>query len=59
MLNRRKLLAASAATLAAGTIGASGARAQADWPAKPVKVIVPYPPGGGTDGFGRITADIL
>src|SRR5215203_2256481 len=58
MLNRRKLLAASAASAAtaaaAGSWGASGVWAQADWPNKPVKVIVPYPPGGGADTTARI-----
>jgi tripartite-type tricarboxylate transporter receptor subunit TctC len=51
MLTRRRLMAASAACLAAG---ASGARAQTDWPSKPVKVIVPYPPAGGADTVSRI-----
>src|SRR5438128_187299 len=46
MLTRRHLMGASAAWLAAG---ATGARAQAEWPSKPVKVIVPYPPAGGPD----------
>ena len=50
MLTRRNLLAASAAWLAAS----DGARAQADWPNKPVKVIVTYPPGGGADTTARI-----
>jgi hypothetical protein len=36
MLTRRHLLTSSVALLAAG-----GARAQTDWPNKPVKVIVP------------------
>ena len=29
------------------------------WPQKPLKVIVPFPPGGVTDGIARITADWL
>ena len=51
MLTRRHLMAASAACLAAGT---TGARAQADWPNRPVKVIVTYPAGGGADTTARI-----
>ena len=43
---RRTLLALAAATLS------SGALAQA-WPSKPIKVIVPFPPGGGTDLIAR------
>jgi len=51
MLTRRRMLAATAATLAVAT---SGANAQAEWPSKPVKVVVPYPPGGGADTTARI-----
>jgi len=32
----------------------SGTVAAQDWPTKPVRFIVPYPPGGGTDVIARI-----
>lgn len=53
-LRRRTVLAATGASLLAAP-----ALAQADYPNKPLKMIVPYPPGGGTDGLGRITAQFL
>jgi tripartite-type tricarboxylate transporter receptor subunit TctC len=39
-------------------LAASAAHAQ-DWPAKPVRFIVPYPPGGGTDVIARIVQSRL
>ncbi len=30
-----------------------------DWPAKPVHVVVPYPPGGGHDFTSRVVAQKL
>ncbi len=53
-LTRRQILKASAALPLLGGIGTGTAAAQADWPARPVKVIVPYPAGGGADTVSRI-----
>jgi tripartite-type tricarboxylate transporter receptor subunit TctC len=47
--------------LVALTFGAfmSGAIAQDVYPDKPIKMIVPFPPGGGTDILSRIVSDKL
>lgn len=55
-LNRRNLLVTSAATL----LGKTGIPAHAQaYPAKAVKIIVPYPPGGATDVIARLVAEKL
>jgi tripartite-type tricarboxylate transporter receptor subunit TctC len=52
---RRRVLLGSAAVAAAPLLGiGSRASAQADYPNRPVRVIVPYPPGGGADTVSRI-----
>lgn len=38
---------------------AGGAQAQGEWPVRPVTVVVPSSPGGGTDAYGRILAQAL
>ena len=50
-LTRRQALLGTAGTAASLALP-SIARAQA-WPAKPVTIVVPFPPGGGTDAFAR------
>jgi tripartite-type tricarboxylate transporter receptor subunit TctC len=51
---RRHVLGGAAAILAAPLIGNSSASAQAAYPNRPVRVIVPYPPAGGADTVSRI-----
>jgi tripartite-type tricarboxylate transporter receptor subunit TctC len=38
---------------------ATGAVAQQKWPDKPVRLVVPFTPGGGTDTLSRMVADKL
>ena len=50
----------SFALIALGTLSASAPLAQAQgYPAKPVRFIIPFPPGGPTDLMGRTAADRL
>ncbi len=57
-MKRRDFLKFSAAAVASGAVS-SRASAQAAWPARPVKLIIPYAPGGASDIIGRPWADAL
>ncbi len=52
-LTRRQVLKASAGALPL-VIAAATASAQAAYPTRPVKVVIPYPPAGGADTVGRL-----
>src|SRR5262245_18403726 len=53
MIARRTLLASVAALLVAGPAAAQS------YPVKPIRMIVPFPPGGPIDTMGRIVANDL
>ena len=55
-MDRRQFLAAVAASSAAA---ASPFAMAQDWPANPVRWVVPYPPGGGTDVLARTVAEAM
>lgn len=48
------LLAATAIATLVNSTTASAAQASGTFPTKPVRLIVPYPPGGGNDAIARI-----
>ena len=50
-------LAVGAAAL--GLIGAAPLAAQDKWPTRPIRMVVPYPPGGNSDLIGRFMAERL
>jgi tripartite-type tricarboxylate transporter receptor subunit TctC len=55
-LTRRTFVTGSAALLCAPSVKT---KAQSAWPARPLRIIVPYPAGGQTDGIARAFGDYL
>jgi len=55
----RRLLFATPALLLPPLLVPGLARAQAAWPERPVRILVPFAAGGNTDALARLTAEIL
>jgi len=51
-LSRRSLLAVP-------VLEATAAQAQPTWPDRPVRIIVPFPPGGSNDIIARLLSDVM
>jgi len=51
--------AAALATLATAWVAPAPAQAQQAWPVKPIRMLIPWPPGGSNDVAGRIVAPRL
>jgi tripartite-type tricarboxylate transporter receptor subunit TctC len=56
MKRRAVLLGVAAAASASSAVSSAGAET---WPDKPITMVVPAPPGGGTDLVARLYSDRL
>lgn len=59
LLSRRESLVRAASLLAFAAAPATASAQPSGYPTKPVKLVIPYPPGGGTDITGRAMAQKL
>lgn len=59
LLTRRQQLRIAAGLFALGAAPSLAMAQPASYPTKPVKLVIPYPPGGGTDITGRAMAQRL
>ena len=55
MINRRDLVRLAAASALAPALS-TRASAQSGWPNRYVRLVVPFPPGGGTDAIARVVS---
>lgn len=53
---RRKIIGLALTSCIAPMLGLTAAHAEADWPRRNIRVVVPYPAGGTADVMGRLVA---
>jgi tripartite-type tricarboxylate transporter receptor subunit TctC len=56
-MKRRDVLAGALSSLAAPVLGPLSASAQPKYPERPIRLVIPFPPGGVNDAVGRPWAD--
>ena len=56
-MRRRDVLSFISAAVAVRGLSAAAARTASNYPERPVRLIIPFPPGGGFDAIGRPWAD--
>src|SRR5262245_3429392 len=56
-MRRREVLGLGLAALSAPLVSRGPAKAQAKYPERPIRLIIPFPPGGVNDAVGRPWAD--
>lgn len=58
-MQRRQFIATGMGAALSASLAPLSAWAQDSWPSRPIKLIVPFPPGGPTDIMGRTAAKVM